>query len=68
MPRRNKQIKSLMASVQAGCKSKRRFDNEQSALKAADNQMLLNMSLKLSVYKCDYCTGWHLTRRVNNTD
>jgi hypothetical protein len=62
MPRRNKQIKHIVTSLQTTCLSKRRFNNEQSALKAADDQMLINMSLSLRVYKCDYCTGWHLTR------
>jgi len=64
MPRHNKQIKHIVTSLQTACLSKRHFDNEQSALKAADDQILMNISLNLRVYKCDYCTGWHLTRNT----
>jgi len=68
MPRRNKRIKPLATSVQADCTSKRRFNNEQSSLKAADDQMLINMNIELRVYKCDQCNGWHLTRNLNGSN
>lgn len=68
MPRPNKPIRGLTTSLQAGCKSKRRFNNRLAALKAAENQMLIDISLRLSVYKCNYCPGWHLTRQAKSTN
>ena len=44
---------------------KRRFDNEADAERAREEQEMLNMDLRLSVYRCNEigCNGWHLTRR-----
>lgn len=66
MPRRNKRIKHIVSSLQTACLTKRRFANEHAARTAAENQMLMNVSLSLNVYRCDYCTGWHLTSILKN--
>lgn len=46
--------------------TKRRYRNEKDAGDAAEFQMLQDMSLELSVYKCDLCKYWHLTRSITN--
>lgn len=62
MPRKNRQIKHGRLVIINNCVLKRKFRNEREAQKAADYQMLINMNLELSVYKCDFCGMWHLTR------
>lgn len=44
------------------CKSKKRYISEQKATYEAESKMLQDQNLELSVYKCDFCLGWHLTR------
>jgi hypothetical protein len=63
MPRRNRTPKHEPFHFVSGCQTKRRFLNEKLALAAAEIQELSDMSLELSVYKCDRCDGWHLTRQ-----
>jgi len=62
MPRRNKSQKNNPFISYESCHNKRRYINEKDAQKIAELQMLENMSLELSVYKCDACKFWHLTR------
>lgn len=61
MPRRNnnQQIKRIQFSN--ACEQKRRYNTQNIAESAAEDGMLRDMSLELSVYRCDYCSGWHLT-------
>ena len=68
MPRKNNQIKHTRLMISNNCQPKRQFLNEKEATSAAEYQMLINQNLELSVYKCDTCQKWHLTRRhkVNN--
>lgn len=69
MPRKNRQIKHirLERSVNS-CDKKRGYKTEKQATSAAELQMLMNQGLELSVYKCDVCSMWHLTRKktINN--
>lgn len=43
------------------CKSKNRYDTYWQAKFIANEQMDRNHSLKLKIYKCKFCGGWHLT-------
>lgn len=63
MPRRNKPQKHRPFTFYTSCQVKNRYKNENEALKAAEFQMLQDMRLELSVYKCDVCRFWHLTRQ-----
>ena len=70
MPRRNNQqknptIKRVTSMPASTCKSKRRFSTEKIAIRAADDQMLKNSDLNLTIYKCSSCQGWHLTRLIS---
>ncbi len=65
MPRKNKTIKHHSLPTEKFLCDKKRYKNEKDALDAAKNQTLEKMSLELSVYKCDLCGYWHLTRSVN---
>ncbi len=67
MPRKNKNTPHRrFISSHIACDSKRKFKNQPQAQQAAEYQMLLNTDLELSVYQCDTCLGWHLTRRSND--
>jgi hypothetical protein len=48
------------------CQQKRRFRSEKEALVVADYQMLITPGLELTVYTCETCGGWHLTRQVKH--
>lgn len=50
------------------CREKRRFHTEKTAKEAADIQTLQHINLELDVYQCNYCRGWHLTRKKLSTD
>lgn len=63
MPRRNKPIQHKPYIHTMSCQEKRRYRSEDEAKKVAEIQMLRDMNLELSVYKCPECLGWHLTRR-----
>jgi len=63
MPRRNKQIKHTKTTDNNSCDSKRQYLTERQANQTAEYQMLINSDLELSVYQCDICHKWHLTRR-----
>lgn len=65
MPRRNKTATHKPFKMAGSCQSKRQYINEREAQKAADYQMLINPNLELSIYKCDICQKWHLTKRAN---
>jgi hypothetical protein len=45
-----------------GCESKRRHPDHVSALAFAIERMEKNPGLKLDVYPCQFCNGWHLCR------
>jgi hypothetical protein len=63
MPRRNNTQPHSHFRFTNGCDQKRRFVREKEALDAAEYQMLIKPTLDLSVYKCELCGGWHLTRQ-----
>jgi len=65
MPRKNKTIKHQSYSTDSLFCTKRRYRNEKEAIDAAEYQMLKDMNLELTVYKCDLCKYWHLTRSTN---
>lgn len=62
MPRRNNTPKHQPFVDNNTCQSKRRFASEQLGQAAAETQEL-QTGLEFSVYKCDRCGGWHLTRK-----
>lgn len=64
MSRKNKIIKHQPFSADKFVCTKRRYRNEKQAQKAAELQMLENMNINLSIYKCDLCGYWHLTRNA----
>ncbi len=45
-----------------GCESKRRHPDHVTALAFAIERMEQNPGLKLDVYPCRFCSGWHLCR------
>jgi hypothetical protein len=63
MPRRNNTQIHNPFRFSSGCDQKRRFVREKEALDAAEYQMLIKPTLDLSVYKCEQCGNWHLTRQ-----
>lgn len=46
---------------QRSCKSKNRYDTYWQAKFVADEQMNKHRCLKLKIYECKFCHGWHLT-------
>ncbi|MEI6850722.1 MAG: hypothetical protein WCK26_02020 [Candidatus Saccharibacteria bacterium] len=65
MPRKNKTIKHQSYQSNRLFCDKRRYKNETDAQNAAEFQMLEKMTLELSVYKCNLCRYWHLTRKTS---
>lgn len=63
MPRKNKALPHQPYQRRSSCDTKRRYKTEQEATKIAEYQMLLHPDLELSVYHCQDCGGWHLTRQ-----
>lgn len=65
MPRKNPKTtpRHIPFTHYINCKAKKAYPNETEAKKAAEIQMLLDMNLELSVYKCGLCNKWHLTRK-----
>ncbi|MET0979802.1 MAG: hypothetical protein ABWX90_00935 [Candidatus Saccharimonadales bacterium] len=66
MPRRNQTPQHQPFHFASNCQQKRRFSTEREAVAAAEYQMLLKPDMELSVYKCELCGGWHLTRRTKS--
>lgn len=64
MPRRNYQKPHAPFEPAKSCDQKRKYRSEKDALDAASLQMLIHPSLELTVYKCDQCAFWHLTRQA----
>lgn len=62
MSRKNKTIRHQPSSNRIIC-NKRCYRNEKEAQNAAEFQMLENMSLELSIYRCNLCRYWHLTKK-----
>ncbi len=65
MPRKNKIAKHQRLSINKFDCNKKRYQNARQAQDAAELQMLEDMNLNLSVYKCNLCQYWHLTRQNN---
>lgn len=65
MPRKNKSSKNSRSNFNHLFCVKRKFRNEKEAHNAAEFQMLQDMNLELTVYKCNLCASWHLTRKVD---
>ena len=64
MPRRNKITPHQRFNFANNCQTKRRFSSENAALATAGYQMLIVPGLELTIYKCELCGGWHLTRQL----
>ena len=66
MPRRNYKSKPARPDKYVpssdDCREKKRFQSKLAAEQASDELEIINPGLKLSVYKCNSCGGWHLTR------
>jgi len=62
MPKKRRKAEINTYKYRSGCETKTRYDSEAKALEAADFRMLENISVTLTVYQCDVCQGWHLTR------
>jgi len=45
------------------CKSKNRYESYWQAKFAANEQMQYHRGLKLDIYECEFCGGWHLTSK-----
>ena|GEM_PF-1571007 len=63
MTRKKNLLKVLPADRQKSC-GKNRYNSRQEAETVAREQEIINASeeLKLEVYHCALCGGWHLTR------
>ena len=48
------------------CRSKRRYPTEREADDAAYRARMEGR--QLGIYLCDWCGGWHLTSRRNDSD
>ncbi|MDB5168152.1 MAG: iviTM7 [Candidatus Saccharibacteria bacterium] len=64
MPRRNQTQSYQPFRFVSNCQQKRRFSTERQAQESAEYQMLVQSNITLSVYKCELCGGWHLTRQA----
>lgn len=64
--KRPDKTKTRLHSFALPCKGKKQFETKQEASEAADFHMLENMNIDLSVYQCDRCHYWHMTRRNND--
>jgi hypothetical protein len=69
MPRRNSHAnpnvpRKFAYNTGLNCDNKKRYKTELEAIATKEHQELVNMSLRLRVYKCNVagCGGWHLTR------
>lgn len=65
MPRRNNSVRHTRLNLTPidNCSPKKKFNTQKEATNAAEYQMLINLDLELSTYKCDQCHKWHLTRQ-----
>jgi len=68
MPRHNHTSKHRPFSFTNHCAHKRKYPDEKQAQNAAELQMLFKPGLELSVYQCELCTKWHLTRQADRQD
>lgn len=67
MPRRNNPINNTQhrtTDVRPSCFNKNKYNSKKHAEEAAEAQMRTSLTLELAVYKCNDCTGWHLTRQT----
>lgn len=55
----------MPAPARRSC-GKNRYNSEREAREVADQQELLfaSQGLRLNVYHCSFCGGWHLTKRL----
>jgi hypothetical protein len=65
MPRINRIVKHQPLIISKFACNKKRYQNARQAQDAAEFQMLENMNVNLSIYKCDLCSYWHLTRNID---
>lgn len=62
---RHKTRPFVPAPVPKSC-GKNRYASEREALEVAEQQEIIfaNQGLKLKVYHCPFCGGWHLTKHI----
>lgn len=64
MPRRHSSPKHTPFQPISGCSGKKRFNRREQAERAKDDAELTSIHLQLAVYRCDHCSGWHLTSKI----
>lgn len=55
---------ATVAFIERSCEGKRRIQDEDNA-RAIGMHAAEKEGIKLYVYQCRFCRGWHLTRRNN---
>lgn len=62
---RHKAKPFVPAPIRRSC-GKNRYNSEREAREVADQQELLfaSQGLRLKVYHCSFCSGWHLTKQL----
>lgn len=51
----------LLSTILRGCEGKRRYSDEFGA-RGAGQCLQVENAVKLYLYPCDICRGWHLTK------
>lgn len=67
MPRRHIPSKHTPYQPNFGCTGKKRYAKVTQAERAKEEAELLTPDLELAVYRCQYCSGWHLTSRKSSS-
>ena len=57
----------LFEHIRRGCHAKNRYSDEYGA-RAAGQCLQEENEVKLYMYPCELCRGWHLTRRIQRKD
>lgn len=57
----------LVSTILRGCEGKRRYSDEFGA-RAAGQCLEVENSVKLYMYPCEVCRGWHLTKTKQAKD
>lgn len=57
----------LVSTIERGCENKQRYSDEFGA-RAAGLLYQKKNTVKLYLYPCDLCRGWHLTKRPQRKD
>ena len=61
MPRRHSAAKHTPFMLSAPCARKKSYPTENEAKKATEEGSLRDPQIELAVYKCPYCSKWHIS-------